>query len=115
MLEDTYDTFYNSASSAPTNPKVQLVEPDPTTYVNSNYASIFKTTITPPIRISDYKICQQIQSCIFNDKQDTKYFNRYEIHWRNPKENWDFAISVAQYDFMLKYEYALPEKYDPYA
>ena len=29
--EDTYATLYNSASSTPINPKVQLVEPDSTT------------------------------------------------------------------------------------
>ena len=34
--EDAYTTFYNSASSASTNPNVQLVEPDPTNYTKSN-------------------------------------------------------------------------------
>ena len=56
--EDTYATFYKSASSTPTNPKVPLVEPDTTTYVNSNSDSTSKTTITPPINLSDSKIRQ---------------------------------------------------------
>ena len=50
--EDTYAKFYNSASFAPFNPKVQLVKPDPTTYVKSNSGYISKTTITPPIQLS---------------------------------------------------------------
>ena len=60
ILEDTYATFYNSASYTPTNPKVQLVKPYPTTYMKSNSDFISKTTITPPIKISDSKIRQQI-------------------------------------------------------
>ena len=74
--EYTYATFYNSTSSAPTNPKIQLVEPDPTTYLKSNSNSNYETTITSPIKISNYKICQQIWSRILNDKQDSKYLKR---------------------------------------
>ena len=66
--EDAYDKLYNSASSAPTNPKVQLVEPDPTIYGKSKYDSISKNTITPAINLSDSKIHQHIWSRIFNNK-----------------------------------------------
>ena len=50
--EDTYATFYNSASFAPTNPKVQLVKLYPTTYVKYNSDFISENTITPPIKLS---------------------------------------------------------------
>ena len=78
ILEDTYATFYNSASSAPTDPNVQLVEPDPTTCVKYNSHYISKTTITPPINLSDSKICQQIWSHILSNKQYHKDIKRYD-------------------------------------
>ena len=49
--EDNYATFYNSVSFAPTNPKVHIVKPDPTTYVKSNSDYISETTITLPINL----------------------------------------------------------------
>ena len=96
--EDTYATFYNSTSSVPTNPKVQLFEPDPTTYVKSNSNPISKTTITPPIKLNDSKIRQHIWIRIFNENQYHKDLKRYdgnENHWRKAKENWAAAISAA--------------------
>ena len=104
-------------SYAPTNPKVQLFELDPTTYMIYNYDSISETTITPHINLSDPKIFQQIWSQIFNDKQDPKYLKRYygnENPCRKSKENWAAAISAAQCDFMIKSDYVPPDKSDPY-
>ena len=66
--EDTNATFYNSTSSPPTNPKVQLVKPYPTTYVKSNSNSISKTTSTLTIKLSDSNVCHQIWSSILNEK-----------------------------------------------
>ena len=102
--EDTYATFYNSMSSAPTNPNVKLVKPDPKTYVKSNSDSVSKTTITLPVKLSNSKIRQQICSCIFNNKQelkDIKKYNGNEKNWRKAKENWTAAISAAHCDFKL--------------
>ena len=102
----------------PTNPKVQLVKPYPTTYVKSNPDSISKTAITPPINLIESKILQKIWRCIFNNKQDTKYLKGWdgnENHWHKAKDNWDSAISTAQCGFMLNYDYVPPEKYNPYA
>ena len=116
--EDNYATFYNSASSAPTNPKVHLVDPDPTTYVKSNSDSVYETTITPPIKLIDSNRRQQIWSRLFNDKQYPKDLKRYdgnENHWRNAKENWASAISASRWYFMLKSDYVPPDNSDPYA
>ena len=104
ILEDTYATFYNSASSSPINPKVHILKPDPTTYVKSNSDSISETTITSPINLSDSKILQQICSCIFNYKKYSKDLKRCygnENHWRTAKDNWDSVISAVQCNFML--------------
>ena len=81
--EDTYATFYNSVYSASKNPKVQLVEPDPTIYVNYNSDSISKTTTTPPIKLSNSNIRQHIWSCIFNNIKDTKDLKMYDGN-KNP-------------------------------
>ena len=105
ITEDRYAAFYNSASLAPTNPKVQLVKLDPTTYVKSNSDYISKTTITPHIKLSNSNIFQHIWSLIFNNKQDPKDLKRCngnENHWCKAKENWAAAISAVHCDFMLK-------------
>ena len=95
ILTDNYATFYNSTSSAPTNPNVQLVEPYPTTYRKFNSDHISKTAITPPIKFSGSKIHQQILSHKFNDKKypkDLKMYDGKENHWRKSKENCAAAI-----------------------
>ena len=65
--DDTIDaTFNKSTSSAHTNYKIHLVDPGPTTTANPNSDSTSNTI--PHLKLSDFKICQQIWSPIFNDK-----------------------------------------------
>ena len=98
ILEDTYaDTFYKSTSSASTNSKIHLVDPDSTTSVKYNSDST--PNPIPPLTISNSNIRQQIWIHIFNEKPDPKDLNMYdgkEIHCCKAKENWAAAISEAQ-------------------
>ena len=78
-----------------TNPKVHKLELDPTIYVKYNSNYIYETTITPPTKLSDSNICQQIWSCILNHIKYPNDFKRYdgnEKHWRKYKENWGFTV-----------------------
>ena len=94
--EDTYSaTFYKSKYSAPTNYKINLVDPDSTTSVKSK--SDPTSDKIPPIKLIDSNIRQQIWSFIFNDKKDPKdpkSYNGNKNHWHKAKENWAAAISA---------------------
>ena len=75
------------------------------------------TNHTTPTNLSDSKTCQQIWSRILNEKKYPKDLNMYNVndnHWSKAKDNWATAISVAQYNFILKSDYTPPDKSNPY-
>ena len=76
IIEDTYAaTFYKSMSSAPTNSKIHLVDPNYTTSVKSSSDSTYDPI--RPLNLSNSKIRQQIWSHIFDFKQHHKDIKRY--------------------------------------
>ena len=109
-------TSYKSTSSAPTDYKIHLVDPYPTTTVKPN--SGYTSNPIPNLKISNSNICQQIWIWILNGKKEPKDLKRYdanENNWRKAKENWTAAISAVQCDFILNYDYVPPYKSDIYA
>ena len=74
--EDTIAvTFYKSTPSAPTNYKIHLVDPYPTTSVETK--TDYTSNPISHLKLSDSKIRQQTCSRIFNYRQDPKYLKRY--------------------------------------
>ena len=71
ILEDTIAaTYYKSMSSAPTEYKVHLIDPDLVTIVKPNSKST--PNPIPNLKLSNSKNHQQICSHIFNDKQEPR-------------------------------------------